>query len=171
MKEIWKDVIGYEGWYSVSSLGRIRRDRPSTGAKVGRILKQYKHKGGYYFVGLSKDCIEKNIDVHRIVAKAFIGIPEKNLQVNHKDCNKLNNKISNLEYLTPKENTNHSIRNGLSPFGSNHKNSKINEKDVIKIREIYSRGDITQQRISEKFGLSRSSIGNILKNKTWKHVK
>jgi hypothetical protein len=98
--EDWKRIEGYDK-YEVSSLGNVRN------SKTGRILKQVK-RGGYCSVGLSDVTIKsKSPSVHQLVAKAFIPNLENKLQVNHKDKNGLNNKISNLEWSTNKENSIH----------------------------------------------------------------
>lgn len=114
MQEIWKDVKGYEGLYQVSNLGRVRSlDRVvkasynSTMLKKGKILKQQKNENGYLYVFLTKDKKEKNCRVHRLVAEAFIPNPLKLPQVNHKDENKLNNCVENLEWCDGKYNCNY----------------------------------------------------------------
>ena len=99
-KEYWKPVVGYEGLYEVSNWGRVKS------LKFGkeRILKQNQCMNGYYYVGLSKNGILKRYSVHRLVAEAFIPNLDNLPQVNHKDENKLNNVVSNLEWCTYKYN-------------------------------------------------------------------
>ena len=117
--EIWKYVKGFEGLYEVSNFGRVRRIAGETIYKDGRvahfrqtILKPSIFKKGYLMVYLSKNSIKKTKQVHRIVADAFIPNPENKETVNHKDCNKLNNEVLNLEWLTNVENIKHSVENG-----------------------------------------------------------
>lgn len=107
--EIWKDVIGYEGRYQVSSEGRIRSLPTKSRTKYfsGDIIKQFQDKAGYMAVGLSR----KIFKVHRIVATAFIENPNNYPCVNHKDENKTNNKIENLEWCTHRYNSNYGTRN------------------------------------------------------------
>ena len=95
MKEIWKDIKDYEGHYQVSNLSRVKS------IKFGKeiILKQNIRRG-YYYVGLSKNGITKNYFVHRLVAQAFLPNPNNYPCVNHKDENKLNNNVENLEYCS-----------------------------------------------------------------------
>ena len=114
--------------------------------------------------------IRKN--VHRLIALAFLG--QSTLQVNHKDGNKLNNHFSNLEYVTPSENAIHAINIGLRKTfvrGSCSGRSKLDEDDVIFIRELYKTGLFMQKEICAIFNISRESVRLLTNNKTWKHVK
>lgn len=110
MKEIWKDISGYEG-YQVSDLGRVKSlNYRRTGKE--RVLVGCKDKDGYLRVDLCKDGREKKCKVHRLVAKAFIPNPEGLPQVNHKDECKTNNVLSNLEWCDAKYNVNYGTRTG-----------------------------------------------------------
>lgn len=109
MDEVWKDIVGYEGKYQISSFGKVRSiDRIDSSAKKrkGRLLKPCKDKDEYLYVGLSDGGVTIK-KIHRLVAEAFIGYCPKGYQVNHKDENKTNNRIENLEYVTAKQNVNH----------------------------------------------------------------
>lgn len=120
--EIWKDVVGYEGLYQVSNLGRIksldRRARIHNGAYrqvKGHIVPIRKgEKTNYPFVGLTKNHNASLIRVHRIVAEAFIPNPNNYPQVNHKDGDKTNNCVSNLEWVTCSQNIKHAYDNRLN---------------------------------------------------------
>lgn len=112
--EIWKDVVGYEGFYQVSNKGNIysveRKD--SIGRKIGgRILKPTYDKYGYLQVNLCKNGKLKTIFRHRLVAEAFIPNQNNYLEINHKDEVKTNNNVDNLEWCTSKYNANHGTRN------------------------------------------------------------
>lgn len=112
-KEIWKDIQEYEGLYQVSNFGRVRSlGRPVYNAikrgniwRKGKILKPIQTQStGYYCVSLVKNRYLKRMSIHRLVANAFIPNPQSLPQVNHKDENKANNRVSNLEWCTPKYN-------------------------------------------------------------------
>lgn len=125
--EIWKDITGYEGIYQVSNLGRVKR--------IGKYRNQYKewnsnvllkpidNSNGYLFVTLSKNNKTKQFYIHRLVAYAFIENTDKLPEVNHKDGNKQNNQIENLEWVTCSENIKHCNKH-LNPKRKNCKGSK-----------------------------------------------
>jgi hypothetical protein len=108
--EIWKDIPGYEGMYQVSNLGnvkslsRVLRNKYNTFVSKEKLLTPKIASTKYYFVKLCKNG-EKSFAVHRLVMMAFSGVSD--LDVNHKDLNKLNNNLENLEYCTRKENVYH----------------------------------------------------------------
>lgn len=110
MKEIWKPVVCYEGFYEVSNLGRIKRIKDYHGTPG--ILKQQKGSNGYSIVALSKYGIQKSHSVHRYVAEAFIPNPENKRCINHKDNIRDNNIVSNLEWVTHKENNIYTVKQG-----------------------------------------------------------
>lgn len=126
--EIWKDVNidGFRDFYQVSNLGRVKSKpkvvykKNNLGEKLvphsfeEKIRKQVLSKDGYCIVGLYLNQIERKFKVHRLVAITFLGLPPSiSHQVNHKDANKLNNTPENLEWVTHKENLNHSNENRL----------------------------------------------------------
>ena len=125
MEEVYKNIDGYDGFYQVSNLGNVK----SLKGKTERLLKQYKDKNGYLHVSLSKNSNLQTFQVHRLVCLHFIENNE-DLVVNHKDGNKSNNILENLELVTQKENIKHSFvelgRNGtmLGRTGKNHGASK-----------------------------------------------
>lgn len=114
MTEIWKDVVGYEGLYQVSNLGRVKSYYGKNGRLTteSRLLRGKLDKNGYIEVRLCKNGRVSYKRIHRLVVDHFLH-GDSILQVNHKDGNKSNNAITNLELVTPKENVNHAHRTGL----------------------------------------------------------
>lgn len=113
MEEIWKDIEGFEDLYQVSNMGRVRSLTRNKKGKngvpcpiQGRIMKQH-ICFGYYYITLSKNGKYKGFRVHRLVANAFIPNPDNLPQVNHKDENKANNCVDNLEWCDSKYNVNY----------------------------------------------------------------
>ena len=158
MKEVWKDVPGYEGYYKASNLGKIKSVERIVKHNCGgpkkineRILKGYINRYGYIRVDLSKEGINKQFSAHRIVALTFLG--ESDLVVNHIDGVKTNNNINNLEYVTSKENTAHAVRTGLIK-----NNSRINKDNIIKDYQNGSR----LRELEKKYNTSHHDIRNIL---------
>ena len=115
MEEIWKDIPNYEGLYQASNLGRIRSlPRKGTRTKEWHILKyNTKNQKHYCHIGLCKNGKSKTISLHRLIATTFIPNPNNLPQVNHKDGNKENNNVNNLEWVTNQENMIHSYKTGL----------------------------------------------------------
>lgn len=120
--EEWKAVVGYEGYYEVSSYGRVRGvDRyVNTGIlhsdiklHKGKMLKPNLKKNGYLSVDLCKGNKLKTVLVHRLVAVAFIEKPDGKDVVNHKNLDKTDNRVENLEWVTCRENTLHASANGV----------------------------------------------------------
>lgn len=104
MDEIWKPVVGYEGLYEVSNLGRVRSIRRN------KILNLKKERDGYIRISLCSNGVEKMYQVHRLVAKAFIPNPDNLPQINHKDEVKSNNVVDNLEWCTVAYNNSYGTR-------------------------------------------------------------
>jgi hypothetical protein len=166
MVEEWKDIEEYEGLYQVSTFGRVRSlNRYINNVFYpGCILKPQKFRNGYLFVSLQR----KTLSIHRLVAKAFIDNPNNKPEINHKDGNKTNNKIENLEWRTRSENLKHLsniLHNNVpwkNKFGKDNKRSKLIYaiKNNIKVYEFWGANEA-----SKKTGIAQSGIFNCLKNK------
>lgn len=105
--EIWKNVNGFEERYKISNMGRVKSLMDSNNNKREKILKQYLDKNGYLRLLFSKNGKLKNFSVHRLVAEAFIQNPNNYCQVNHKNEDKTDNRVNNLEFCDAKYNTNY----------------------------------------------------------------
>lgn len=177
MKEIWKDIEGYEGYYQVSSLGRVKsltRKDSLNRTRKGKVLKPFDDNNkGYLLVDLVKFGKSKTVKVHRLVANAFIPNPLNKPQVNHDDGDKKNNNAKNLEWATREENIQHSFNTGLvDRKGEKNSQSKLTEKDIRYIRENYqARHEVFGAKgLAEKFGVEKSRIYKIVKMENWKSV-
>lgn len=133
--EIWKDIDGYEDYYQISSLGNVRSKKRMVICKNGskhfyesRVIKHmYSHKG-YVVVALSKGSITKEYRVHRLVAIAFLANPLQYEQVNHKDEDKSNNTVENLEWCDVQYNTHYGTR--VQRIASKNLNDPSRSKEV-----------------------------------------
>lgn len=179
--EEWKDVVGFEQFYQVSSFGRIKSketerfyvaDRSKVSKKLRRkfypvkIFKQRSVKG-YHVVSIDR----RPRLVHRLVAFAFIPNPENKPFVNHKNGIRNDNKTVNLEWVTKKENEQHAWRvlGRKAVVGESNGKSKFTVSDIKEIRRDY---EITHQitRIAKLFNTTKSYILSIVHRKVWKHV-
>jgi hypothetical protein len=161
----WKEVVGYEGLYEVSSLGFVKSLH-----RGGRLRVLCKIPGRYVLVNLSKRGHVSSHLVHRLVAEAFYGAPRSGEQVNHKNGNKHDNRIENLEYCTPSENKKHAFGIGLCCMkGERHNNSKLTNDLVYRIRQSLKDG-VSHSAIAVEIGISRSTISKINAGKAWSHL-
>lgn len=174
--EIWKDIPNYEGLYQVSNLGRVKSlERDYKSAFVRKmpqnIKKQKINKRGYYYLHLCKNGKKWATTVHKLVVFAFIGPkPYPDVTINHKDSNKLNNRLENLEYCSIKENNRHYRDNVIDFVGEDHPMAKLTEKDVISIRNEYSNLKTKQKDIAAKYGVTQVMISRIILRKAWSHI-
>lgn len=157
MEEIWKDIEGYEGLYQVSNLGRVKRImfiNNKTIKPSNKVLScNKKDKSGYVCVTLWKDGTRKYDRMHRIVAKTFIPNIDNKPVINHKDGNKANNCVENLEWVTYKENTHHALKTGL--FKNTHRSKKVIQYDKnMKPIKQYS----STKEVERRLGYDASSI-------------
>lgn len=176
MEEIenWKDIVGYEGLYRVSSFGRIKRlskVRDGSNAILPEKILSPNKAGRYCGITLTINMIRTTYLVHRVVAIAFLPNPENKETVNHKDGIKQRNFLSNLEWATQKENIHHSWNNKLatSRKGTKHHSCKLTEMEVFEIRKM-AKSKIDYREIAKKFNVAKSTITNIKKGKSWAHL-
>lgn len=181
--ELWSDIEGYEGHYQVSNLGRVRsldrgmyvrQDRykqPRWTNRKGKILNIYLDGKGYQMVRPCLFGISKTLMVHRLVATAFVPNPDGKPAVNHINANHLDNRASNLEWCTTKENNHHTIKLGRKPYanGSMGLASKLNADQVKIIKSLILAGE-HDVAIAKQFNVSRTNIFSIRKGNTWTHI-
>ena len=177
--EIWKDVPSYEGIYEVSNYGQVRsvtRVRNGTHGPCtvrGRIL-SLPTCSDYMNVSLCFEGIKRTMHVHRMVAEAFIPNPHNKPQVNHKDGNKFNNNVDNLEWNTCQENMDHAKSHNLLTAlkGEDHMGSKLSDEQIEEIRRRYVRGckHNSGKALAAEFGVSSANISYIVNNKRWTHL-
>lgn len=171
MEEIWKDVVGYEGLYEVSNQGQVRSHHPSPRKKKGECLRPGNLRG-YRIVILCKDKARHTALVHRIVAIAFLGAPPNvhRPTVNHKNLDKADNRVENLEWLSHADNNRHAAPLIPHQKGMEKKNRKLNEEQVRSIRTRYIPNVISLMTLAVEFGVSEQTIHAIIHRKKWKHL-
>ena len=172
MKEIWKDIEGYEGIYQVSNTGKVRSlDRKVWNyTKKGRILKMHNNGHGYYNVSLySEEKNEKHSYIHILVAKAFIPNPNNYEQVNHKDFNKSNNCVDNLEWVSRKQNVLHYRESAYCKKVEKQRNKKFVSltmehiyKNKDKIISLYNEG-LSIKDVAKEVGAGKDFVSGVLK--------
>lgn len=133
----------------------------------GRKLKPQPNGKGYLRIVIGK----KRYFVHRLVAQKYIPNIQGKPQINHKDGNKLNNCVENLEWVTNQENRNHAVAKGLHLYGDKCSYSKLGSKQVLEILELVRENKYTIKEIAKKFNVSRATVTDIKSNKTWKQLK
>jgi len=176
--EIWKDIKDYENIYQISNLGRVKRLERKVIDTLKRIytypekiLTGDHSKSDYTKITLVKNRKNKVFRIHRLVAITFIPNLENKREVNHKDGNKLNNNIANLEWVSPSENIRHAFNAGLSTQkGSKNNFSKLTEDQVKEIFKLAATSKFTQTEIAKKFKISRTTVSDIKNKKRWGYL-
>lgn len=171
-KEIWKAIKGHEGAYEVSDYGNVRSlDRVSyrkhiKRTLVGKVMAKTKHTNGYIRVTLYADKKSKDCRVHRLVASAFIPNPKNLPEVNHKDKNLDNNRASNLEWVTARDNKKHAYHTGPHPLKTlNTKNNKKTYQKRKRVIELYERGNMSHRKIADLLKIGKTTVGKYIKEK------
>lgn len=170
--EHWKPIPGFERVYEASSFGRIRIVVKRHNIRAGTVLAQCPDKNGYLLVRLSLDGSQAAGHmrrVSRVIAETFIGPIGDDLQVNHLDGVRTDNRPENLEICTARENVRHSIDVLGSRIGEKNHASKLTEVDVLALRLRAAEGH-TFAALGRVFRISAVAAGNIAKGRTWKHV-
>lgn len=175
--EIWRDIKGYEGYYKVSNTGKVKSvDRIINNGKSdyvypGKILKNKIAKTGYCHIGLSKNMNKRSLSIHRLVAESFLDNPLNLPCVNHINGIKTDNVLTNLEWVTHRQNTIHAVKMGLKVGVKGEKNhySKLKKEDIIQIRKL--EGKLSQRKIAGLFNVTFQQISRIINRENWKHIQ
>lgn len=160
--EEWRTIPEHEG-YQVSSLGRVMGPRG--------LRKMRQQRGGYLSFNVW-DGKYMTLFPHRLAAAAFLGPKPDGFQVNHKNGDKSDNRVENLEYVTPSQNVRHAHRLGLIDFrrGEQHQNSTTTEEVVREVRRLYATTRLPVSEIARRTGLRYNHAWQIARNKLWKHL-
>ena len=183
--EVWKPVLGWEGLYSVSNMGRVRREvrevvhsNQATSFRMrypAKVLKAHCDSRGYPQVALNGKRFKKKrrvARVHRLVAEAFLPNPEDKPQVNHMNSDVLDARVDNLEWCTASENQLHAYHHGgkTPMIGGGNGNSKYDEDLIKKIYLSAKSREESQEKIGQRYGVPQITVSNILTKKTWSHI-
>jgi hypothetical protein len=182
MEETFKTIPSFPD-YLISNFGRVvtkarklRYTHAITNREHFRMSEErflkvhFNNRTGYKFYQLYKDKKMRNRPIHSLVADAFLIRPDHCDCVNHKDGNKHNNIVDNLEWVTNKYNHEHAARTGLSAKGEKIGSAVLNEFSVLAIKRILKEGKFTHKEIAKWFNVSRSTVSLIHENKNWKHL-
>lgn len=174
--EKWCDIENYQGYYQISSFGRVRsinRYITRIDGRVcfipSRILKPFQGKTcNYLCVQLCKDNVTEKFMIHRLVAKAFLGLKDKStLEVNHINGNRHDNTVDNLELVTHQQNINHSISHFLkNDYGEKSTNSKLSNNQAEEIRQKWFDG-VKQVDLANEYNVSKQTICKIVHYKAY----
>lgn len=160
-----RDVIGYEGLYAVTKEGRVWSYR------ANRFMKTTPDSKGYVIMDLNRNGKRFSVSLHRLIAIAFVVNPNNLPVINHKNGIKSDNRAENLEWCTQSENNQHAYDTGLAHGmkGTKHWNVKLIESNVIEIRNSVSHG-VRRMILAKKFGVTRTTIGDIIRRRSWTHI-
>ena len=182
-KEVWKDVVGYKGYYRVSSFGRIwsvarvvKRPYGKGGdMKIiscpikGRIMKfGTSDRYGHRYVVLNKGAGPRNHSVHHLVLGAFVGPKPMGMEGCHNNGDPTNNRLTNLRWDTHRNNHADRFRHGTNNAGERNGSAKLTKIEVKRIRALYAEGNLTMQRLSCMYGVAESTIMNITTYQSWR---
>ncbi|CAM8755298.1 hypothetical protein NCF_04335 [Burkholderia pseudomallei] len=174
IREEWRDVVGFEGYYQVSNVGRVfsaaRIIVKCNGVEMTvseRFVRPRLNPSGYLIVTLSRDGKPFHKPVHQLVARAFIGPRPRGKEVAHWDGNQLNNFVLNLRYATPQENADDRVRHGRVPRGVAHPHAKLTD-EIVRMVIADARAHAVMASL---LGVSEGLVRQIRSRRIWKHVR
>jgi hypothetical protein len=185
--EIWKEINGFESYYLISNFGRVKLnlDKPNIAFRLSKtkdvngllhIGKNGRKGDEYSCIKLTLNNKRKTYRIHRLVAETFIANLLNLPCVNHKDGDKMNNHVINLEWVTYKQNAEHAWKLGLydnrkiDNSGENNGRSILEASHVIKIRKLYENDNYSKKQLAEMFNTTVSNIYSIITYRNWKHI-
>lgn len=170
-QEQWKKIKGFNDYYWISSLGKVKKVLPNGNVKFLKASPN-KNRHNYCYVNIETVTERKNWSLHRLVAKYFIPNPENKPCVNHLDCDVSNNQISNLEWCTYKENSIYTKKMGhtIHPIGELAGNHVLKEKTVLKIIDWLNKNEMTHLEIAKKFNTNYSNVAHIFRGSRWSYL-
>ena len=162
--EIWKAVVGYEGMYEVSDLGRVRNRR-------GRILRLHENTHGYLSVGIYSlgGSARRTRMIHTLVLEAFVGPRPDNMEACHGTGGRHDNSLGNLRWGTKVENMADKHRDGTMPFGEINGNARLTTKEVLEIRNLAGEGR-SFRSLAQQYEVTKRTISLVVRRKTWTHT-
>jgi len=164
MSEVWKPVLNNK--YEVSNTGEVRHHKNKNKLKK----KTAGRNRAYYQICFNNNGNNAYRYIHRLVCEGFFGKIPDGFVVNHKDGNKRNNNVENLEIVLPRQNYDHAIKNRLYRSGSNSPVSKLDDNQVVEIRILLMSKMFSQKEIAKKYGINQSAISLINVGKNWKYL-
>lgn len=168
-----KHIPTFEGRYAITKSGEIWSfpKKWRNLSHKGKWLKKIK-VGGYLTISLQESNKSKQFLIHRLVALTYIPNPLNLKQINHKNCIKTDNRLKNLEWVTPTQNQNHASKNGLMIKGIKHHNAKLYPEAIVDIRTNLKYGIKNKGIIffAKKYFVDKKCISQVITKKTWKDV-
>lgn len=177
MIEEWRDIEGFDGYYQVSNTGKVRSQGGKNGRRKGEwyLRALSRNRDGYLKIRLVQGGKDTTQRVHTLVAKAFILNPNNFDTVNHKDGDKTNNNVDNLEWVDRSQQMIHAYKLGLKKAikGSKNSQAKLTDDDIRYIRSHYKRNTrgFSTVSLSKQFGVSNRVIGLITRGLSYTNVK
>jgi len=174
--EEWRSIPGYEGFYKVSILGRVktvgRTFIKSNGQRcvVRERIRSICSSGRYNTIDLSKQGIHTTEYVHQLVMRAFVGEPLPGMEVCHESGDTSDNRLVNLRYDTRAANQADRAAHGTSNAGVAHGMSKLTDEQILEMRAEYKRGAVTYRDLGNRYDVTQWAVGLIIRRQRWTHI-